>query len=81
MGRNKSGSKRDVYSDTSLPYKTRKVSNKPPSLIPKANRGKKNKQNQNQQKERNHKDQSRNRERQRKQQKRSMKLKAGSLKR
>ena len=33
---NKSSSKREDYSNTSLPQETRKISNKPPKLIPKS---------------------------------------------
>ena len=36
MGCGKSSSKREVYSNTSLPQETRKISNKPPKLTPKA---------------------------------------------
>ena len=36
MGRSKSSSKREVYSNTILPQETRNISNKPPKLIPKA---------------------------------------------
>ena len=36
MGRNKSSSKRKVYSNTSLPQETRKISKKQPNFIPKA---------------------------------------------
>ena len=39
MGLNKSSSKREVYSDTSLPQEMRKISNKQPNLTPKATRG------------------------------------------
>ena len=35
---NKSISNREVYSDTSLPQQTRKISNKQPKLTPKATR-------------------------------------------
>ena len=35
-GMHKSSSKREVYSNTILPQKTRKISNKQPNLIPKA---------------------------------------------
>ena len=38
MGHRKSGSKREVYSDTSLPQETRIISNKQPNLTPKAAR-------------------------------------------
>ena len=41
MGCNKSSSKREVYSNTSLPHETRKISNKQKSkhnLVPKATR-------------------------------------------
>ena len=38
MGHSKSSSKREVYSDTSLPQETRKISNKQPNLTPKATR-------------------------------------------
>ena len=43
MGCSKSSSKRDVYSNTVFPQETRKVSNKQPSLIPKAMRERTNK--------------------------------------
>ena len=36
MGCSKSSSKREVYSDTSLPQETRKISSKQPKLAPKA---------------------------------------------
>ena len=36
MGCNKSSSKREVYSNTSLPYETGNISNKQPNLAPKA---------------------------------------------
>ena len=36
MGCSKSGSKREVYSNTVLPQETRKISNKQPNLTPKA---------------------------------------------
>ena len=58
MGHSKSSSKREVYSDISLPQETRKISNKQPNLMPKATRERTNKT-QSQQKEGNHKDQSR----------------------
>ena len=35
MGCSKSNSKREVYSNTSLPLEIRKISNKQPKLIPK----------------------------------------------
>ena len=38
MQTNKSNSKREVYSNTILPQKTRKISNKQPKLTPKATR-------------------------------------------
>ena len=38
MGCSKSGSKREVYSDTSLPQETRKISNKQSNLTPKETR-------------------------------------------
>ena len=38
MGCSKSCSKREVYSNTSLPQETRKISNEQPNLIPKATR-------------------------------------------
>ena len=38
MGHSKSSSKREVYSDTSLPQETRKISNKKPNRMPKATR-------------------------------------------
>ena len=36
MGCSKSSSKREVYSNTSVPQETRKISNKQPNLTPKA---------------------------------------------
>ena len=36
MGCSKSSSKREVYSNTSLPEETGNISNKPPNLTPKA---------------------------------------------
>ena len=36
MGCSKSSSKREVYSNTSLPQETRKISNKQPNFTPKA---------------------------------------------
>lgn len=39
MGCNKSSSKKEVYSQTSLPQEVRKVANKQPNLIPKLTRG------------------------------------------
>ena len=59
MGCSKSISKREVYSDTSLPQETRKISNKQPKLTPKATR-ERTKKPQSQQKERNNKDQREN---------------------
>ena len=38
MGCSKSSSKREVYSNTSLPQETRKISNKQSKLIPKGTR-------------------------------------------
>ena len=38
MGHSKSISKREVYSNTSLPQEIRKISNKQPKLTPKATR-------------------------------------------
>ena len=55
----KSGSKREVYIDTSLPLEIRKVSNKQSNLILKGTRKRTNKT-QNWQKERNYEDQSKN---------------------
>ena len=40
MGCSKSGSKREVYSYTSLPKETRKISSKQPNLTPKGTREK-----------------------------------------
>ena len=56
----KSSSKREVYTNTILPQKTRNISNKQPNLTPKANRERRTKKPQSYQKERNHKDQIRN---------------------
>ena len=44
MGHSKNSTKREVYSDTSLPQETRKISNKQPNLIHQGAK-KKNKQN------------------------------------
>ena len=60
MGCSKSNSKREVYSDTGLLQKTRKISNKLPNLPPKIIRKRRTNKTLSQQKERNHKDQSRN---------------------
>ena len=38
MGHSKSSSKREVYTDTSLPQETRKIANKKSKLTPKATR-------------------------------------------
>ena len=38
MGCGKSSSKREVYGETGLPQKTRKLSNKQPKVIPKETR-------------------------------------------
>ena len=38
MGCRKSGAKREVYSNMSLPQETRETSNKQPNFIPKASR-------------------------------------------
>ena len=38
MGHSKNSSKREVYSNTSLPQEIRKISNKQPTLMPKATR-------------------------------------------
>ena len=43
MGYSKSNSKREVYSNTSVPKETRKISNKQPNLTPKAIRERKTK--------------------------------------
>ena len=43
MGSSKNSSKRKVYSNTSLPQDTRKISNKQPNLTPIATRGKRTK--------------------------------------
>ena len=57
MGHSKSSYKRKVYSVTSLPQETRKISSKQPNLTPKATRERKTKPKLS---KRNHKDQSRN---------------------
>ena len=54
----KSRFKREVYSKTSLPQETRKISNTQSNLTPKGTREKGTNTTQNLQKERNHKDQS-----------------------
>ena len=56
----KSTSKREVYSNTSLPQERGNISNKQPNLAPKAIRERRTKKPQSQQKERDHKDQIRN---------------------
>ena len=61
MGRSKSSSKREVYSNKILPQKTIKISNNL-NLTPKATRERRTNKTQCQQKERNHKDQRRNNE-------------------
>ena len=38
VGYSKSSSKKEVYSNTSLPQETRKISNKQPNLTPKGTR-------------------------------------------
>ena len=43
MGCNKSSSKKEDYTATSLPQKTRKISNKQPNLTPKGTRKKRTK--------------------------------------
>ena len=60
MGCSKSGSKREVYSYTSLPQETRNISNKQTNFAPKAIRERRTKKPQSQQKERNYEDQVRN---------------------
>ena len=45
MGHSKGSSKREVYSNTILPQKTRNISNKHPNLTPKAIRERRTKQN------------------------------------
>ena len=67
MIQNLSSSKREVYSNTVLPQKTRKISNKQPNLTPKTTRERRTDKTQSYQKERNHKEQSRKKWRQRKQ--------------
>ena len=53
MGYSKSGPKRKVYSNTTLPQQTRKASNRPPNFIPKTTGKIRTKNPKNQQKERN----------------------------
>ena len=60
MGCSKSSSKREVYSYTSLPQVTRKISNKQSNPTPKGPRERRTNKTQSEQKERNHKDQIRN---------------------
>ena len=60
MGCKKSSSKREVYSNTILPQKMRKTSNRQPNFTPKATGERRTKKPKNWQKERNHKDLSRN---------------------
>ena len=55
MGCSKSSSKREVYSYTSLPQETRKISNNQSNLTPKRTRERRTNKTQIQQKERNHK--------------------------
>ena len=57
MGCCKSNSEIEVHSDTGLPQKTRKISNKQPNLPPKRIRKRRTKKVQSWQKEGNHKDQ------------------------
>ena len=56
MGCSKSSSKREIYSNTSLPQETRKISNEQPNFIPKATKERRSIKTQNQQKEKNQKD-------------------------
>ena len=60
MGCNKSSSKREVYSFTSLPQETRKISCKQSKLTPKGTRERRTNKTESEEKERNPKDQSRN---------------------
>ena len=59
MGCNRSSSKREVYSNTILPQKTRKISNKQPNLTPKTTTERRTDKTQSYQQERHHKGQSR----------------------
>ena len=60
MGGNKSSPKREIYSNTILPGKTRKTFNNQPNFIPKTTGKRRTKAHQNQQKERHYKGPSRN---------------------
>ena len=60
MGCSKSHTKREVYSYTSLPKETRKISSKQSNLTPKGTRERRTNKTQSYLKEINHKDQSRN---------------------
>ena len=74
--------KREVYSNKSLPQETRKISNKQANFTPKGTRERRINKTQSQQKERNHKNQAEINEIETKKTiERSIKLKAGSLRR
>ena len=60
MGCSKSSSKREIYSNTTLPQEIRKTSNRQPNFTPKTGGKRGTKNPQNQQKERNHEDPGRN---------------------
>ena len=60
MGCSKSSSKREFYSNTSLPQEIRKISNKQPNLSPKGIRKRGTNKAQNKQKQKNNKDQREN---------------------
>ena len=60
MGHSKSSFKREVYSTTSLPQETTKISNKQSNHTSKGTRKRRTIKTQNQEKKRNNKDQSRN---------------------
>ena len=82
MGHSKSSSKKEFYSNTSLPQETRKISNKQPNLTPEATRERRTNKTLSQQQERNHKDQSRNKwNRDKETTEKINETKAGSLKR
>ena len=60
MGYSKSSSKREIYSNTTLPQEIRKTSNRQPNFTPETGGKRGTKNPQNQQKERNHEDPGRN---------------------
>ena len=83
MGHSEGSPEREVHSDTGLPKKDRKISNKQPNSIPKRTRGTTTNKAQSEQREGNNQDQSRIKSHRdlKNQFKRSMNLGVGSLKR